>query len=123
MREFLFTRRQVGEAMDLLGLPGPGHESCPVREAAVSAFDGGRQDETALTVVAEDCREAVAVAMQLAALVCDGEEVADMHTRLVFGADARGCPRLQFRGYHLQSAAEALAEGPLCEAAEPSPAA
>lgn len=124
MRGFVFTPQQIGDVLDLLGLPLPGQDGCPVREAPVSSFDGGGPGETALTVVADDFREALALAMQLAALVCDPEEVADLHTRMIVGLDPLGRPRYQFRGYHVHAAVEALAEAfDRREAAGSSPAA
>jgi hypothetical protein len=107
MRGNTFSRDQIDEAMSLLGMPPLGHEHCPIDEAPVAELDGGRPRETALTMVAEDLREAVALAMQLAALVCDPDEVADLHTRMSVGVDRFGRQRYQFRGYHVEPSGSA----------------
>src|SRR5512142_67855 len=117
MRDHTFSRAEIDEALGLLGMPDLGHELCPIEETPVHEFDGGRPWETALTIVADDLREAVALAMQLAALVGDPEAVADLHTRMSFGLDRHGRQRYQFRGYHVEPAS---ASAPVA-AAEPSP--
>lgn len=113
-----FSREQIDTVLSLLAMPSLGDELCPVEEAPVHELDGGRPWETALTIVADDLREAVALAMQLAALVCDPEEVADLHTRMSVGLDRLGRQRYQFRGYHVDAAPVAA-----LVTVEPSPAA
>src|SRR5512143_1592224 len=117
MRDHTFSRAEIDEALGLLGMPDLGHELCPIEETPVHEFDGGRPWETALTIVADDLREAIAVAMQLAALVGDPDAVADLHTRMSFGLDRLGRQRYQFRGYHVDPAPASASVA----TAEPSP--
>ncbi len=118
-----FSHVQINQALDLLGMPHLGHELCPIEETAVHELDGGHPGETALTIVTDDLREAVTLAMQLAALVAGPEAVADLHTRMTFGLDRHGRHRYQFRGYHLESAPAAAPAAAPTTAAIPSPAA